>query len=82
MPSSTLAVMGPGGLQPVSDVQGTDVRGMGFATTTNTSHIQDGCITICSKSCASVCACEVLVGSSTAIIGRDIIVTGAVAVGK
>lgn len=32
VPDSTLAAMGISGMQPMSDVQGMDVRGMGFTT--------------------------------------------------
>ena len=32
VPNATLAQLGLSGLQTMSDVQGTDIRGMGFAT--------------------------------------------------
>ena len=49
VPDSTLAAMGLGGLQPISDAQGTDIRGTGFASVSGFTYVKEGYTTVASR---------------------------------
>ena len=60
VPDSTLAMMGISGLQPMTDVQGTDVRGMAFLTAKVTICTPCEKITVCAAACGSKVCLTVL----------------------
>ncbi len=91
VPDNTLAMMGLSGIQTMSDVQGTTVRGMGgtavvYGTETATAP---GCVSAvngyCAKGCGD-CASAAGVAGSLAVSGIGsssgcFIVAGSIAVG-
>ena len=97
VPDSTLAMMGISGAQPMSDVQGADIRGTSFVVKTayahvsGTTNVTTPCAAVCSTYCATakggcvaVAAGGTIVIPSAYICGvclTNVVVTGSVAVG-
>ncbi len=79
VPDSTLAAMGLGGLQPISDAQGTDIRGTGFASVSGFTYVKEGYTTVASSYHATaIGGTAVAVGGT--ILFHGVILTGSVAV--